>query len=184
MKKRLFSILFPFFLVLMFSGCGSLSEKASNLQLVFSSSYHLDLPVSFFQNTKIAKASDIILKFDDEAYVSFGIITRDLEGLDTSFDLLLYPEFILGVKAPHSVSEQSKKKFIASYNVYKYRLGGFHIEKKELNGVYIFLAKGDNQSVAFVVNKIEPSQVLVIDFNAVSDSRMETILKGLRHNAD
>ncbi|MBN0985811.1 hypothetical protein [Amphritea pacifica] len=151
-----------------------------NIELVFSPNFRLDLPVEFFNFTKIASADDILIKFQNGSYLSFKAIDRVDEGLDPLFDLRLYPEFILGLRKPDSSSNETNSQFIKSLNAYKHRLGNFQVTIDEFNNKVVYLAKGDQESVAFAINKHNVEQILVINFTNIDDKKIYTTLKGLR----
>lgn len=171
-------ILTTFITLTLLSGFISAQES---LSLRLSPSYEIKLPLSFYKNTTILNSYDLSIVFPNKSNFSLQLVTPELESLESSFDMHLYPQLLFGITPSNNISDLLiAEKFRNSHAALAAELGRYRLETITEPNKTIYLAIGAERSLIFVVSNDVHDQILSISSYKLSNTSLQVVLKGIK----
>ena len=147
--------------------------------IVFSYRFTLCLPQPLANQTAIAKADDLLIKFYDGSYIFGKVITADMDALPATFDMRRYPEYAFGIRDLSELPSEQGLKFKNALEILRGRIPDSKFLKTESGGLTTYLMYGKESAEAFVVST-DSEQVLQVGFSNIGFDKVQLILKGFK----
>lgn len=147
-------------------------------------SYSPDFKVVISTNdlisAKIYSSDGVSIKFSDNSSLSGLLITKDIDGLSSNFNIHDYPKYILGVKKLEGLSRKETDLFANSLDEIKYTYHNQAVNRFAGNSKEIYILCSDNLCLSFIVKLKNKEQILMLSSTNVSQQKFTKIVKGIK----
>lgn len=150
---------------------------------VTSGVFDLCLPLDFYKNATVGQGGGIVTRLENGSGFSIQIFVPSMDSLPESFDMRLYPEYVLGLRPVIGLSEEQAEAFKRTAKIFRSpELETVPLKKYKKNGKTFYWSSKDKYSIgaAFVVLDDVADQVLFFTFQRMDEKLQQTILNGVQ----
>jgi len=130
-------------------------------------------------SAKIYSSDGVSIKFSDNSSLSGLLITNDMDGLSSKFNMHDYPKYILGVKELEGLSKKETELFSNSLEEIKYTYHNQPVYRTSGSSAEIYIICSDNLCLSFIVKLENREQIFMLSGTNISQQKFTTIVKGI-----
>ncbi len=161
-------------MTLMF-GCASSNQT----YISYSPTFKVEISSKDFEQATIFLSDDISVKFSDGSSLSGLVITKELESLNSSFNLHDYPKYILGLKSLNGLLEKEANLFSNSLKEIQHSYNLQNISEYHDDGNSVYVICSSESCLSFIVKAENDEQILMVTGINIQKSKFIEIIKGI-----
>jgi hypothetical protein len=152
----------------------------NSASLVFSASYALCLPLSFYRDAAIVAIDGLTVKYADGPFFFGQILLPATVDLPGEFDMRLFPRYLYGLAAAENLPHAQREKMEQYRDAQPQQMNRAQLRQINTAGKTIYLVSDGQQAEAYISSDDLPDQVLLMGFEGISAAKVSEILKGVK----
>ena len=146
--------------------------------LSFSADFKIALPPSVFAGATVFAADELSVKTAAGQLFSGKVLSAASEQLPADFDMQLYPEYVLKIKAVSGLSAQNTQLFSNTAEEINYSFDLSDVSTEQLQGWTLYSLCKAQRCLAYVVKHKASEYILTVHANGMSKTEFTDLVKG------
>ncbi|GAB2916995.1 hypothetical protein [Rheinheimera gaetbuli] len=164
--------------VLMLIGSLTACAAQATTTLSFSADFKIALPSSVFAGATVFVADELSVKTASGQLFSGKVLSAESEQLPAGFDMQLYPQYVLKLKAVSGLSSQNTQLFSNTADEINYSFNLSDVSTEQLQGWTLYSLCKAQRCLAYVVKHKASEYILTVHANGMSKMEFTGLVKG------
>ncbi|MGP9799590.1 hypothetical protein [Rheinheimera sp. NSM] len=163
--------------VLMLVGSLAACAAQATTTLSFSADFKIALPPSVFAGATVFAADGLSVKTASGQLFSGKVLSAESEQLPADFDMQLYPQYVLKLKAVSGLNAQNALLFSNTAEEINYSFDLSDVSTEQLQGWTLYSLCKTQRCLAYVVKYKASEYILTVHANGMSKTEFTGLVK-------